>query len=185
MTHGAEPDTLSASPAVMPASQQVMIRALKWAGILTLVLAIGAGLIGYLVVGVPGLTAGLLGAVFAGAFLGLTAASIAFANRFIAHPSYLGIFAGLVMGSWVLKFIVFLVVAFLLRDAEWLNPRTFFVTVIIGVVLSLALDVWIMLTSRVPTLTELVAEGKLGESSSSGFGGAGQDPAPAPQRDSE
>ena len=60
------------------------------------------------------------------------------------------------MGSWLLKFVIFLIAAFVLRDQTWLEPRTMFFTVIVGVVLSLGIDVWIMATSRIPTVSELV-----------------------------
>ena len=48
-------------PAQIPASQKVMLRALKWGAVLTAVLAVAAATIGYLVNGQPGLIAGVLG----------------------------------------------------------------------------------------------------------------------------
>lgn len=145
-------------PAQIPASQKVMFRALKWGAIITVVLAVAAGTIGYLVTGQPGLIAGVLGALFSGLFVALTAASIAIANLFYDRDFYLGAFFGIVMGSWLLKFVIFLIAAFVLRDQTWLEPRTMFITVIVGVVLSLGIDVWIMATSRIPTVSELVFE---------------------------
>jgi Zn-dependent protease with chaperone function len=141
---------------IMPASQPVMLRALRWGAISTVALIIVAGGIGYLVADTPGLWGGVVGALFSGLFVALTAGSIAFGNHFIDRSFYLPAFFGIVMGSWVLKFIIFLVAAFILTGQEWLNLRTLFVTIVVGVVLSLALDVWIMLTSRIPTVSDLV-----------------------------
>ena len=132
------------SEAMVPVSQPVMMRALKWGVIMTVVLMIAAGSIGYLISEIPGLTGGLLGALFAGVFVGLTAGSIAFANRFIDREYYLALFFGIVLGSWVVKFLVFLLAAFLLKEQAWLSPKIMFVTIILGVLISLAIDVWIM-----------------------------------------
>ena len=144
------------SGAMVPASQPVMMRALRWGLLSTSILMVAAGVVGYLITGIPGLTAGVIGAIFAGLFVGFTAGSIAFANRFIDRDFYIPAFFGIVMGSWVLKFLVFLVAAFLLRDQPWLSPRVMFVTIILGVLISLGVDMWIMMTSRIPTVSDLV-----------------------------
>jgi hypothetical protein len=56
-------------------------------------------------------------------FLGFTAGTILIANRWYGDPLYVPIFFGAVMGGW-LKFVVFLVVLFLLRGQPWLNPAS-------------------------------------------------------------
>lgn len=134
----------------MPTSQPVLLRALKWGLFGTLVLLIACGAVGWLIAGSHGLYGGMLGAGIAGVFFGLTVGSIAFANRFIEHPNYLIIFFVLVAGGWLLKFVMFIVSVLLLRNQPWLDPKILFFSLVVGVVVSLVLDAFIMLKSRIP-----------------------------------
>lgn len=143
---------------VMPTSQAVMIRALKYGGILLAILVVLCGSIGFAVDGMKGLWGGIIGALFAAVFNGLTAASIAFANRFFDREFYLGAFFGIVMGGWLLKIVIFFIVALLLQDQLWVNPKIVFVSAIIAIICSLALDVWIMKTCKVPTVSDIVLQ---------------------------
>lgn len=136
----------------MPTSQPVLLRALKFGTLATLVLLVVCGVIGWFISGSPGLVGGILGAAIAGVFFGLTVGSIAFANRFNAHPNYLAIFFGLVVGGWVLKFVAFIVAALLLKDQPWLDPTVLFFSLIAGVLVSLAIDAIVMLSSRIPII---------------------------------
>lgn len=143
-------ETASNAPAQgqMPSSQPVLLRALKWGAIATAVLLIVCGGIGWWIAGAPGLVGGVLGAAFAGVFLGLTIGSIAFANRFIGSELYVPLFFGIVVGGWVLKFVAFIVAAVLLRDQPWLEPKILFFSLVAGVIVSLTVDAFIMTKSR-------------------------------------
>lgn len=141
-------------PASMPSSQPVLLRALRWGAVATVVLLIVCGGIGWMVARASGLVGGVLGAVFAGVFLGLTVGSIAFANRFIADSLYVVYFFSIVVGGWVLKFVAFIVAAVLLRDQSWLEPRILFFSLVAGVIVSLGIDVFIMLKSRLPYVSD-------------------------------
>ena len=147
------PDEAAAPPA-MPTSQPVFLKALRWGAIATVALIVICGGIGWLIAGSPGLVGGVLGAVIAGVFLGLTVGSIAFGNRFIEHPNYLAIFFALVVGGWVLKFVAFIVAALLLRDQPWLHPQILFFSLIAGVLVSLVIDAFVMLSSRIPIIPD-------------------------------
>lgn len=136
----------------MPTSQPVLLRALKIGTVASLVLVVICGVIGWLIAGSTGLIGGVLGAAIAGVFLGLTVGSIAFGNRFIDNPNYLVIFFGLVVGGWVLKFVAFIVAALLLRDQPWLDPKILFFSLIAGVLVSLVVDAYVMLKSRIPII---------------------------------
>ncbi|MEJ6490408.1 3-oxoacyl-ACP reductase [Leucobacter sp. USCH14] len=138
----------------MPASQPVLLRALKWGLIVTAALIAIFAVIGYLVSGQPGLWGGMLGTALGGLFLMMTVGSIAFANRFIERDFYITAFFGIVLGSWVLKFIVFIVAVVLLRDADWLDTRVMFFGVIASVFASLVLDVIVISRSRIPILSD-------------------------------
>ena len=54
------------------------------------------------------------------------------------------------LGSWVLKLVLFVVLSIWLRSQPWLDPTVFFVTVIIAVVGSLVFDVIAFQRARVP-----------------------------------
>lgn len=134
----------------MPTSQPVFHRVLRWGLWATLALLVVFALIGWFVAAAPGLVGGVLGTVMGGVFLALTAGSIAFANRFIEHEAYIGIFFGMVLGAWILKFILFIVVLVLLRDRDWLDIHVFFFGLLTSIIVSLGIDVAIFLSSRVP-----------------------------------
>ncbi|CAG7616217.1 3-oxoacyl-ACP reductase [Leucobacter soli] len=132
----------------LPSSQPVLLRALRWGAIATVLLILACGGVGWWIAGSPGLIGGVLGALFAGVFLGLTIGSIAFANRFIESDLYVPLFFGIVVGGWVLKFVAFIVAAVLLRDQAWLEPKILFFSLVAGVIVSLVIDAFIMTKSR-------------------------------------
>lgn len=133
----------------------ILTRALRDGGIFALAVGIVAGVIGLLVSGVPGLVAGLLGAGFAALFMGLTAVSILVAGRAANGDLGSPVFYGIVLGSWVLKLIVFAVAVIPLRTATWLDPVVFFWAVIIAVVGSLFVDALAFVRTRVPYVSDV------------------------------
>lgn len=156
------PDAGSSNPADepegprrMPSSQPILLKALRWGGLASALLVVLCGVVGWFVSGSSGAIGGVLGAVFAGVFLALTAGSIAFANRFIGSDLFVGIFFGVVMGTWLVKFVAFIVAALLLRDQPWLNPTMFFLSLIAGVITSLVIDVLIVAKSRLGYVSDL------------------------------
>lgn len=146
-THSIEPERQ------MPVSQPVFLRALRWSIFATVFLMVVFAGIGYLVSGSEGFLGGLIGSAAAGVFLGLTIASIAFANRFIESDLYLPVFFGIVVGSWLLKFIIFIVAALLLKDQPWLDKTILFLAVICGVIVSLIVDALVVMKSRIPIIS--------------------------------
>ncbi|MBS3181621.1 3-oxoacyl-ACP reductase [Leucobacter manosquensis] len=142
-------------PRPMPSSQPVLLRALRWGLVVTAALIVIFAVIGYLASGQPGLWGGVIGTALGGLFLMMTVGSIAFANRFIERDFYITAFFGIVLGSWVFKFIVFIVAVVLLRDAEWLDTRVMFFGVIASVIASLVLDVVVISRSRIPIISDI------------------------------
>ena len=128
----------------------VLTLALRYGAIFAGVVAIVAGLLGSLVAGVPGLIGGLLGAALAAVFLGITAVSMLVAGRVAQGDSTHPAFFGIVIGVWLLKLIVFIVVEVLLRSQHWFDPLVFFWTIVVVVIGSLALDGVAMYRARVP-----------------------------------
>lgn len=148
---GSAADTPDSTPeSFMPTSQPVLLRAVKWGIIVSILLVLVFAGIGWLVSGMTGVVGGAIGAGIAGIFLTLTAGSIAFANRFSSSPAFLQIFFSIVMGAWILKLIVFFAAALLLRDQPWLNSTMMFIGVIVGVVVSLTANAVVFARGRIP-----------------------------------
>ena len=149
--HGVPAETAGSS---LPTSQPVLLRALRWGLLANALLLVICGGIGYLIAGAPGLVGGVLGAGIAGVFFGLTIGSITFGNRFIENPNYLVLFFVIVAGGWILKFVLFIVAVLLLRNQPWLEPKILFFSLVAGVIVSLGIDAFIMLKSRIPIIGE-------------------------------
>jgi len=123
----------------------VLKRALAFGGVLAAAIAIVGSVVGFAVAGGTGVISALIGTAMAVGFLGITAVSILFARRFD-----IGAFFGIVMGAWLLKFVLFLVLGLSLKDQPWIQPTVLFVCLIAGVVGTLAVDVIVVAKSRVP-----------------------------------
>lgn len=152
MSDSVTPEPTEAARPQMPTSQPVLLRALRWGYVVTAVLILAFAGIGWLVSGSQGLIGGVIGSAFGGFFLMLTIGSITFANRFIDSPNYLGLFFGIVLGGWVLKFVIFIVVSLLLRDQPWLDPVILFIGIVVSVLVSLVIDAVIIAKSRIPVV---------------------------------
>ena len=123
----------------------ILRRALIFGGWFALLLAAVGALAGFFVAGVAGIVSALIGAAMAGVFLGITAGSILLASRYDVIA-----FFGIVMGAWLLKFVIFLVLALALRDQPWIDARVMFLTLVVGVVGTLVVDMVVVAKSRMP-----------------------------------
>jgi hypothetical protein len=137
----------------------ILIRALRDGGILAGVVALGAALVGWFVAGTPGLLGGLFGAALSAVFLGLTALSMLIAGRVVAGDLGSPVFFGIVLGAWLLKLVLVLLLAVWLRTQPWLDPVVFFVTVVIVVIGSLIVDLFAFSRSRVPYVSDVELPG--------------------------
>jgi len=139
-----------------PVSSTPILRTvLVWGGIVTGGLAVVGAVVGFLVGGTTGLWSALLGVVVAAAFLGITVASILIANRWYGDPLYVPVFFGIVLGGWILKFVVFIVILLLLRGQPWIDPAVFFVAVVVSILASLTVDVVVLLRMRMPNVSDV------------------------------
>jgi hypothetical protein len=102
-------------------------------------------LAGWLVAGVPGLWAALLGLAIPVAFFGITSA-IALATWRLG-PQALG---PTVLGSWLLKLVLLLGVLALLRGADFYSRGVFGGVFLVGVIGYLGLEAWVVLRARTP-----------------------------------
>ena len=137
----------------------VLGRALVYGAILTIGIAVIGSAIGYLVAGVPGLVSALIGAGLTALFMGFTALSIVIASRVTKDEPSSTLFFGIVLGMWLLKFVVFIVILVLLRDQPWINPLIMFFSILAAVIGSLVVDVIAFLRSRVPYVGDIPLPG--------------------------
>lgn len=141
---------MTTGPRKAPSSTRVLMATLRWGGLVTASLAVLLGTIGWFVGGAPGLWSALAGVLLSAMFLAITGISILIANRWFGDPLYVPIFFGIVLGGWLLKFVLFLIILFTLRGQPWLDPMLFFISVVASIVGSLAVDVIAMLRIRTP-----------------------------------
>lgn len=132
----------------------VLKKALMYGGFFAVVLAIGGSIVGYIVAGGQGVVSAIIGAGLAAVFLSITAASILVASRFDILA-----FFGIVMGAWLLKFVLFIILAVALRDQPFLDPVVMFVTLVVGVIGTLAVDVLVVARSRMPYVSDITLPG--------------------------
>lgn len=144
-----------------PVSSTPLLRTiLTWSAIVTAALIVLGGAIGYFTAGVTGMWSALTGVLLAAVFLGITAVSILIANRWYGQDLYVPIFFGIVLGGWILKFIVFIVVLLVVREQAWIEPVIFFVALVASIMASLAIDVVVMLRMRMPNVSDAVLPGE-------------------------
>jgi hypothetical protein len=147
------------APNALDHVRPVFRRILTWGAVLAVGLAVVGGVVGLLVADGPGLVGGLLGAVLSVVFLGLTAVSVLVGLRVSGGQMISGAFFGIIMGTWLVKFIVFIVVLVLLRDRDWVDFPVLAVVIIVGVVGSLVIDVVAVAKARIPIGVPLPGDG--------------------------
>lgn len=130
-------------------------RALVYGLVLAGVIAVVGGLVGWLVAGPEGLVSALIGTAMAAVFSGITAGSILLAVRATRNELMNPVFFAIVMGAWLLKFVILLVLVFVLRNQEFIDPMVLFVTIVVAVIGSLVVDLVAVSRSRVPYVSDV------------------------------
>ncbi|NYI06424.1 hypothetical protein [Allostreptomyces psammosilenae] len=102
-----------------------------------------AAAVGFLAAGAPGVYGGLIGIAVPVAFFGLTAVVGKVTARLALQ--YL---AGAILGSWLLKLIVLMVVLWWLRGEDFYSSGAFFIAFAVGTIGFLAVETTIMLRAR-------------------------------------
>lgn len=139
-----------------PVSSTPILRTtLVWGAAVSALLAVAGAVVGFLIGGQPALWGVLLGMLLAFVFLGITGLSILIANRWFGDDLYVPIFFGIVLGGWIVKFVVFIVLLMLIRGQEWVDPTAFYIALVVGVVASLIVDVVVMVRMRVPHVSDV------------------------------
>lgn len=135
-------------------SNPILRTTLVWGGIVGTAVIIVAAVVGGLVAGSAGAWSGVLGALVGILFPAFTAISILIANRWYGSPSYLQIFFGVVMGAWLVKFIVVIVLLLVLMQIEWIVPIVFYISLVVSAVLALTIDLLVIARARIPAVSD-------------------------------
>lgn len=143
----------------MNSAQLVLKRIIVWGAILGAAIAVVGSIIGVLTDGQRGLVSALVGAVIAFLFVAITAGTVLLGIRVgkgdILHPAFFSI----VLGGWLLKFIVFMVLVIVLRDQPWINTVVLFFTIVVGIAGSLVVDVVVISKARIPYVSDISLPG--------------------------
>jgi hypothetical protein len=120
-------------------------RILLWGAVAALLLVPVAMFIGHLVAGRPGLWGGLIGALVPLGFFGVTVVVGLLSARMSATA--LGV---VVLGSWLGKMAVLIVVLASLRGADFYDRVVLGVVLLVGTVVVLLLEALVVVRTRVP-----------------------------------
>ena len=138
----------------MSSSVQLAAKALRTAlllgAIVTVAIAVVGGGIGFALVGPIGVSSALVGSAMAFVFMGITAGSILIGQKATGGSIASGLFFGIVLGAWLLKFVLFLVAAFAIRNSDAFDTVIAFSCVIAAVLGALVSDVIAISRARVP-----------------------------------
>lgn len=140
-------------------SATILARAIVYGAILTAAIAVVGSIVGYLVAGMPGLVSALVGAGLTALFMGFTAVSIVLAARVTGSEPSSTVFFGIVLGAWLLKFVVFIAILLLLRNQPFVEPLIMFFSILAAVIGSLAVDVVAFVGARVPYVGDIALPG--------------------------
>lgn len=138
---------------------QIAKRALLAGVVVTSIIAIIAATAGALISGLAGMLGAFVGAALGYALLGLTPLSIIWGFKLGKGDVLSPGFFSAVLGTWLLKFVVFLAVVFWLGDQEWLDRLVLFITIVASVLASLVTDLVVVAKSRMPYVSDITLPG--------------------------
>jgi len=128
--------------------QTVFTKVLKLGSLLIGSIAVIGSAIGFLAAGLSGLYGALAGAGIALLFVTLTALSVLFGSKLS-----LGGFYAVVLGGWLLKMVLFMFGVALLSRIEGINGVALFITLVASILGSLAVDGYVVTTSKIPVVS--------------------------------
>lgn len=126
-------------------STQVFRKVLTLGSALIAGIGVLGAVVGWFVAGGNGVLSALIGAGMTLVFVSLTAVSVSFGGKL-----NLGGFFGLVLGAWILKLVLFMVLILVLKQATFVAGPVLFGTLVAAILTSLGLDSWVFLKARLP-----------------------------------
>ena len=139
---------------------QIAKRALLAGVVVTSIIAIVAATAGALISDLAGMLGAFVGAALGFALLGLTPLSIMWGFKLGKGDVLSPGFFSAVLGTWLLKFVVFLAAVFWLGDQEWLDRTILFVTIVASVIATLVTDLVVVAKSRMPYVSDVTLPGE-------------------------
>lgn len=122
----------------------VFRRVIVFSIVVVAVIAIGGSAIGFAIAGEAGVISALIGALVALLFSAFTVVSF-----WVGSKLPLAAFFGIVLGGWLLKFVVFAIALVSLREADFINGPVFFFSLVTAVLGGLVVDAWVVSKARV------------------------------------
>ena len=138
---------------------QIAKRALLAGVVVTSIIAIVAATAGALISDLAGMLGAFVGAALGFALLGLTPLSIMWGFKLGKGDVLSPGFFSAVLGTWLLKFVVFLAAVFWLGDQEWLDRTVLFATIVASVIATLVTDLVVVAKSRMPYVSDVTLPG--------------------------
>jgi len=134
-------------------------RIIAYGALLALAIAVVGSITGFFVDGGRGVLSAVLGTLIAFVFVAVTAGSVILADRASGSDFLSPLFFSIVLGGWILKFVVFLVALVLLKDQPWVNTLVLFLSIIAAVLGSLVVDVLVIAKARIPYVSDIALPG--------------------------
>lgn len=131
----------------MISTDELFIRAIKIGLSLAAAIAGIGSLVSLFTVGMSGVYAALIGAAVSTTFSLMTILSVWLGGKLPLNAFY-----AMVLGGWLLKVVLFGVVLALLQGAQNFSGPVFFFAIVAGVFGGLAIDSWLVLKARIPTV---------------------------------
>lgn len=122
---------------------------------MTALIGMVAAVIGALLGELAGMLGALVGAGVGFALLGLTPVSIMWGFKLGKGDVLSPGFFSAVLGTWLVKFVVFLAAVFWLGDQTWLDSTILFVTIVASVLAGLVTDLVVVAKSRMPYVSDI------------------------------
>jgi hypothetical protein len=128
-------------------TNELFIKAIKLGVLLAAAIAGIGSLVSLFTVGLPGVYAALIGSVISTTFSLMTILSVWLGGKLPLNAFY-----AMVLGGWLLKVVLFGVVLAVLQGAQNFSGPVFFFAIVAGVFGGLAIDSWLVLKARIPTV---------------------------------
>jgi hypothetical protein len=132
-------------------ARSIFTKILTYTGFLALAIAVVGGGLGWALAGTDGLWSALVGVALAVVFAGITAASMLIAIRF-----RLAAFFGIVMGAWLLKLVIFVVLLVLVKDQPFVDDVVLFLALVVSIIGTLAIDALVVVRGRLGNVSDAV-----------------------------
>lgn len=129
----------------LPGVRAPMSAVLKWGTVGSVIVMVVAAGIGWLIAGTPGLWGAILGIAIPVAFYSITVIVALVTLR--VRP---GVFGAAILGSWIVKIALLVVVLAILSRTDFYNRGVFFVAFLIGTIGYLVAEALIVVKTRVP-----------------------------------